>query len=100
MQAVLVLIILLPTPDGSTHAENMTSKTFTFDLNTSLLLHHANKSCPSDNFGNAGLDYSRYFFNKLYSPRFIVNGITTHSMENEVGLMVNYTFLTAISVKI
>ena len=42
MLARLVLIILLQAPDGSTHAENITSKTFACDLNPSLLLHHAN----------------------------------------------------------
>lgn len=44
MLACLVLIIPLRAPDGSTHAENITGKTFACDLNPSLLLHHANKS--------------------------------------------------------
>lgn len=43
MLACLVLIIPLRAPDGSTHAENITGKTFACDLNHSLLLHHANK---------------------------------------------------------
>lgn len=71
MLARLVLIILLRAPDGSTHAENITSKTFACDLNPSLLLHHANKSVQRHYFMtlDRNICTAQYIF-FLYMSRF------------------------------